>query len=228
MSNGILQFTLGLATGGFLSKLGEAKAGITGFIGGLIGVGAIVEGVHKAIDKGAELERLHKQTGIASGTLFQLQEGFKAAGLGADEAGPLMLRMQRAIGGVNEMGESTSDIFRRMGLNIADLKKLDAPQQFQSILHAISGLDSSSAAMAAGSIFGRFGFGDIIQLTRSTKEFGAAMKRSAEDAKEWQRVSAAFEQFKISLNRIKEIAEGFFGGIAAGVVPALQKGLDYL
>ncbi|MDE2010558.1 MAG: hypothetical protein KGJ09_10870, partial [Candidatus Omnitrophica bacterium] len=49
-----------------------------------------------------------------------------------------------------------------------------------------------------------------------------------EDAKEWQRVSAAFEQFKISLNRIKEIAEGFFGGIAAGVVPALQKGLDYL
>lgn len=74
-----MQFSLGLAAGGFLSTLGAAQRGVTGLVGaglrlpvvgvavgGLIGsftsLGKIVENTFGAITKGAELNALHGVT----------------------------------------------------------------------------------------------------------------------------------------------------------------------
>lgn len=228
MASGVLEFAIGLTTGSFLSKLGEADGRLKGFIGSMLSLGAITEGVMKSIEKGAGLEALHKRTGESVRDLYMLQQGFKAAGLSADSAQEVLLHMQRAIGGVNEMGESTPDIFRRMGLNIEDLKTLNAPQQLLAITNALGNLNSTSAAMASSSIFGRMGYADIIQLKNSMGEVTEAMRGGATEGAKWQRVSAAFEQIEISLNRVKSIGMGFFAGIAEGLVPALQRGLTWL
>ena len=223
-----LEFSLGLATGGFIRSLDEASSELKGFIGGLLGVEAVTERVKAAIEKGAGLEALHKRTGESVSSLYQLQEGFKAAGLSGDDVAGTLMHMQRAIGGVNEMGERTPDIFRRLGLNIETLQKENGPQQLNQIVTALSRLNSVGAAAAASSIFGRMDYANIIQIVNSTKEFGEGMEHASEQARNWQRVSAAFEMIEISMNRLKNIASGFFAGIAEGLVPALQRGLNSL
>jgi hypothetical protein len=40
MNSGVLQFSLGLATGGFLGPLGGAMTGLKSFIAGAVGFGA--------------------------------------------------------------------------------------------------------------------------------------------------------------------------------------------
>lgn len=228
MASNILEFALGLTTGNFISALGTATGGVKEFLAGLVSVGALADGVFGAIERGAALEALHKRTGESVQDLFELQKGFQAAGLSGDDVQSTLLHMQRAIGGVNEMGEKTPDIFRRLGLNIETLRGQDAPKQLESIVTALGKLNSSSAANTAGSIFGRFDYANIIQLMNSTKEVGEAMNNAAVAGRNWERVSAAFEQIEIAWNRVKEIGSGFFAGIAEGMVPALQQGLAIL
>lgn len=228
MGEGVLQFTLGLATGNFLAALSGAGSGIKEFLGGLLSLGAIAEGVAAAFEKGAGLEALHRRTGQSVQDLYELQKGFESAGLSGDDVQSTLLHMQRAIGGVNDMGERTPDIFARLGLNIEDLRKQNAPAQLQAIVGALSTLNTTSAANVGGSIFGRQDFANIIQLTNSTKELGEGMAEAAESGKNWERVSAAFHQIEISWNRLKGIGSGFFAGIAEGLVMPLQKALDLL
>ena len=170
-----LEFSLGLATGGFLRAIEEASTSVKGFVGGLLGIEAITEHVKQAIEKGAGLEALHKRTGESVSSLYELQEGFKAAGLSGDDVAGTLMHMQRAIGGVNEMGERTPDIFRRLGLNIETLQQENAPQQINQIFSALRQLTTTGAASAATSIFGRMDASNILQIVNSTKEFCEGM-----------------------------------------------------
>ena len=223
-----LEFSLGLATGGFLRAIEEASTSVKGFVGGLLGIEAITERVKQAIEKGAGLEALHKRTGESVSSLYELQEGFKAAGLSGDDVAGTLMHMQRAIGGVNEMGERTPDIFRRLGLNIETLQQENAPQQINQIVSALRQLNTTGAASAATSIFGRMDASNILQIVNSTKEFGEGMEHATAEARNWQRVSAAFEALEVSMRQLKNLSSGFFAGLAEGLVPALQRGLNTL
>lgn len=228
MSNAVLQFSLGLATGNFLPALNKASSGVKSFVGGLVGLGAISAGVMKAISKGAELERLHRRTGESAGDLFALQKGFKAAGLSADDVGPALFMMDKALGGVNEMGEKTEDIFGRMGLKIGDLKKMGGAQSLQAIMAALNKLGQTDAAKGASSIFGRMQAGNMIQLARSTDDFTHAMKSAAEQAAIFQRNSNSFFHLELSLDKLKGKMNTLFAGIAEGAAPGIQKVADML
>jgi len=173
----VLEFSLGLATGAFVGRIDEATAKLKGFIGGLVSLEAVSEGVMSAIEKGAGLEKLSKRTGESVSSLYELQAGFKAAGLSAEDVGATISHMQRSLGGINEMGERTPDIFRRLGLNIDELKKQNAPQQLSAIVGAMARLNPSGQMAAASSIFGRADAGNIAALTRSTGEMAEGMQK---------------------------------------------------
>ena len=212
----------------FVSNLAGAGNALKGFIGSVIGVGAITEGVFSAIEKGAALEHLSKRTTTAVGDLFQLQKGFKAAGVDSDSLGNTLFQMQKALGGVNEQGEDTKSIFYRMGLSVDDLKKMNAPEQINAILKSLDSLGTSEAAKAASSIFGRMNAQNIVQLTNSSEEFGAAMKAAANDAKNWERIAPLFEKVEKAMGKIKSIGSNLFAGVAEGFAPLLLRGIDYL
>ena len=228
MNSSVLQFTLGLGTGNFLHALGDAKGKVVGFIGSVAGFGAVMEGVFSAIEKGAALEHLSKRTSTAVSDLFQLQKGFKAAGVDSDSLGNTLFQMQKALGGVNEQGEDTKSIFYRMGLSVDDLKKMNAPEQINAILKSLDSLGTSDAAKAAASIFGRMNAQNVIQLANSADEFAEAMRDAATDAKNWERIAPLFEQVEKAMKKIKSIGESLFAGIAEGFAPLLLKGIDYL
>jgi hypothetical protein len=168
--SGVLAYTLGLEAGGFTSAISGADQKLGGFLGkaatatgvtALVG-GAIagmkklfdlVSGVGAAFATGAHFQQLSKRTGETVQNLFLLEKGFKAAGLPADNLGHVLFMLQKAMGGVNEMGESTSEIFDQLGLNLDTLKNTSAPQQLQAILGKLSGLNRESAAFAASKIY---------------------------------------------------------------------------
>lgn len=243
--SGLLAFSLGLNAGGFTSALSGANNRLKAFtasalslpgIGTALGASlasigstaAVVGGVFKAIEKGAALEDLSKRTGVAVGEIYSLQRGFSAAGLAAEDAAPALFLMQRALGGVNEMGESTSDAFSRLGLSVGALKNLSGPQQLQAVLARIGRLNQTDAAKISSSIFGRSQAANMIQLARSTQEFGEAIKSSASQAALFERNAAAFEKIERGLAKLKNKTSGLFAGLAEGAAPGIQAVLDAL
>ena len=119
----VLEFTLGLQVNKFLEGMNLGAGSIISMAKVSEGLKVVMEGVWGQIEKGAALNDLSKRTGETVGTLFQLQKGFVAAGLGADAVGGAIFMLNKSLGGVNEMGEKTEDIFHKAGLSVADLKK---------------------------------------------------------------------------------------------------------
>lgn len=228
MSNGVLQFTLGLTAGGFIGAIGQANHALTGFIGGMFSLGAVAHGVMEQIEKGAALEHLHKRSGENVEDLFNLEKGFKAAGLSAEDVGPTLFYMQKALGGVNEMGEKTSDIFKRMGLDVGALKSTGGAEALQQILDSMGSLNQSELVKASSSIFGRMQAGNMVQLARSSHEFAAGMASASEQAKLFQRNAAMFEHLELTLGKVQMKSKALFIGIAEGAAPAISNILDQL
>jgi len=242
---GVLQFTLGVATGGALSSLnsiGAKMKGITGAALSMPGLGAALAGsvagftslnhaVEKVFDqfeKGAALEHLSRRTGESVANLFSLEKGFKAAGLSGESVSPMLFQMQKALGGFNEFGEPTKDIFAAMGLGVDELKSKGAAAALDDILNKLKGLRSDEAANVAAKIFGRAGAGDAMQLARSTEEFAEAIKKSAQQAELFQRNAAAFAKIERGLAALKGKFNSFWAGIAEGAAPGVQAALDAL
>jgi hypothetical protein len=222
MSNGVLQFTLGLTTGGFLSNLGGATVALKGFTAAAAGLGAMTAGVMHAIDQGTELDRLHHRLNTSAGDLFKLQRGFEAAGLSADDVSPLVFKLQKSLGGMNEMGQSTRVMFNNLGLSLTGLKRMKAPEQLLAIAGALAKMDTESAAAVAGGIFGREGAANMIQLAHSSNLFAQALAKSAHDAEIWQRNANVFAKLNRDTGEIKSHVATMFAGIAEGAAPGIQ------
>src|SRR5436190_12708326 len=129
---GVLQFTLGLATGNFVSNAGKAAGAIKGLVvaaAGFAGLSSATGGIFAAFEKGAGLEHLHKRTGEAVGDLYKIQKGLKAVGLDGDAAGTLIYQLNKSLGGFNELGEPTKDVFAAIGTSVESLKQMQAPEK---------------------------------------------------------------------------------------------------
>jgi len=219
----VLEFTLGLATSKFLGPLEEARGKILGFIGGLVSLEKVTEGVKGAFEQGAGLNELAKRTGQSVSDLYKLQRGFTSAGLSADSVGAVLYHMNRALGGVNEMGERTHDVFSRLGLRIEDLRSLSSSNAIQRIVGAMQQLNQSSASQVAAGIFGREGAQSMLQLAHSGREFAEGIEHAAAQARIFQRSAGGFEQVERMATQIKQDFKGVFVGLAEGLGPAIQQ-----
>ena len=228
MSANVLQFSLGMATGGFISAIGHAQGKVNALIGSFASMGAMVAGVEKAFERGAGLEKLHKQTGESVEDLYRLQKGFTAVGLDAEDVRPAISFMQRALGGVSEMGQDTSSMFHKLGLNMAQLKNTGAANAMNTILTSIGKLNKNDAAKASAGIFGRQEAGNMLVAARSMTEFQRAIAESGPEAAVFGKVAKTFEEIERLVTSIKGKFGNLFVGVAAGLAPALKKGLEWL
>jgi len=226
MNSGVLQFSLGLATGGFLNPLNSTIGKLAGFIGGMVSLGAITEGVMSAIERGAALEHLSKRTDTSVGSLFKLEKGFEAVGIEADSVGSVLFKLRKSLGGVNEYGEDTRNVFYRMGLSIDALKKMNAPQQIQAIAAALAKLNISGASNAAGSIFGREGAAQMVQLSRSAGEFSDAMRKANQYSALWEKLAPAADHLERSMKFVRMEIDVIGTEVATQLLPMLQGCVD--
>lgn len=219
--------------------LGNSLAPITniasGVVSGVTMVGAaalaagagIAVGVKKALDMGGALNDLAERTGILPASLMVMQQAFVNSGLAAEQVGPAVSRMQKALTGANEDGEKTASMFERLGLNMSEMQGMKPDEQFKATAAAISQLtDPSERAAASMGIFGKSG-AEMLALFNDPAAFGSAAAQVGTQAQLMDRNTALFDDIsdKLALAGLK--MQGFFVGVADQVAPVLQPLLDW-
>lgn len=219
---GVLSFALVLETSAFSAGLDRAGGRLLAFLS----VGKLVQeamqGVMGAIERGGALNDLSARTGEAAGTLYQLQEAFKDSGLSVDALPGMINRFNKSLSGVGEMGEKTDEAFQALGLSADDLKRKDAPAQFEAVAQKLAVLDKASAFDIASRLFGRDGAANIMQISRDFAAFRDTIRDSAREAEIFARNAKAFDKLGDTTNTIKRHIGGMWAGLAEGLTPELQ------
>ena len=244
-NNAVLAFMLTLSSSNFVKGMGEARSsmgefikktaeltGVVALVGtalkGVEETGNVVKGVMEAIGRGNALQNLHYRTGESVSDLYVLQKAFQDVGLGADEVGPMITRLQKSMTGINDVGEDTNLVFSILGLNMADVRAMDAPAQFQAIAKAMQSINASQAEGLSGKLFGRESGANFLQLARQSQTFSQALRENAAAGAQMQRTAAAFNAISTAVTHLREKGENLFAGIAEGLAPAITKILGQL
>lgn len=222
-----MEFTLGLQANQFLNTLGISSGKLLSLASVAQGVEKVFNGVWAAIERGGGLQDLSNRTGANTGALYQLQEAFKNVGVNADSVGPMILKMQRALSGVDETGQKTDKLFTALGLNLDTLRGQDAVAQFEALAGAMGKLDANQSAEVGAKIFGREGTGNIKQIAGDFEAFKSTIAGSAKEAAVFQRTAAAFDKIGDTIGEIKRKLGGLFAGIAEGAAPLIQAFIDF-
>ena len=226
-------FTRGIKTAqGSLSKFKSAAgpavmSGIAaGFAAAAAAAAGLAVGVKGALDLGGALSDLSARTGVAAGELRILQEAFARNGLSAEQVGPAINKMQRALVEAGDGTGPTAKAFQTLGLSVDSLRGMDASSQFAAIGQAINALpDPAARATAAVKLFGRSG-GEMLALFANSEGMAEAARAVGNQADILTRNADMFDKASAILNGIGTKLQGFFVGVADTLVPALMPLLE--
>jgi hypothetical protein len=236
---------LALDASGFTATLTKAQAalgklsavGVPVIAAGLAAASAaaagLAVGVKNAIDMGGALSELSSRTGVAAGELRILQLAFTRAGIGADNVGKYINKLQKFIVDAGSGSKESAKTIKDLGLSVSGLSGMSADQQFAAISKAIAALpDPAAKAAAALKIFGR-GAGGLLALFSDAGALGDASQAIGSQAKLLTQNATEFDRASDILNTSGAKLEGFFVGMADQIVPALlpllerADGLDF-
>ena len=233
-----LKATMSLDGARFINPLKAAEKALEGFKASmakietaiaLLGVSfgafksaeAFTAGIKGVFETGKELKVLSSITGQTVADLVVLQKAFKNAGLAPEGVADNLIRMEKALGGVNEEGQPTAKVFEQLGLSIDKLSKLPAMGALEEIGKTISNLGTHAMKTAAiEQVFGRSGaemlavFDDPGSIQKAAKEvglYGAMMQKDA----------GVFKQVTDTLEALHAKTKGFFVGFADKIAPTL-------
>jgi hypothetical protein len=216
---------IGGALSGVFATLGSVAkvAGIS--IGGVgLALGALDRffkiGITSAIELGDEYNTLSKRTGASVGFLYDLGKVLKNNGSSSSYAATAISHMQRALTGVNELGQPTADIFKRLNLSTEELQN-DAPEKaIVKLSKAILNLKSpAEQTRAATELFGKAGssmlavFKDesFAKLSSGISSTGQTLQKNAEN----------FSKIATQLRDSGSAFIGFFIEMAGAVAPEI-------
>ncbi len=210
------------AAAGTLAKLAPAAAAISS----LAGAAATLIGVKHAFDFGGELSDLSARTATGVRDLVILGRAFRDAGMTADATGIRLNQMQKALAGVNEDGESTSEGFRQLGLDMEALRKLNPIQQFEELGAAIRKIeDPAKRASASMGIFGRGG-GEMLTLLMDPEAWRNAEQAMGGMAEILDRNAAKFDRASDIIGGAWDKMRGYFVGFSAEIVDGVLAPLE--
>lgn len=204
-----------------------ALAGVAaGFAAATAAAVGLAAGVKNVLDIGGALSDLSTRTGIAAGELRVLQEAFKQNGLSADQVGPAVNKLQRALVEAGQKGGEVARTFDGLGINLDQLRGMTAADQFQAIGAAINALpDPAARAAAAMQIFGRSG-GELLTLFANSGALTQAATTVGTQAELLTKNANMFDQASDILGSVGTKLEGFFVGVADQIVPLLMPLLE--
>ena len=223
---GVLEFALGLKTSEFLGELGASSREVLSFAAVMEGVKFGAEKMWGAIEQGAGLQEMAYRTNQTAQSLYGLQMGFKGVGLSAEAVPEMILKMQRGLSGVNEMGMKTDILFMRLGLTLQHLRTETAQQQIADMAGALNKLSTTDAAGIAGKIFGRGAAGDILQISHGLEEYQRVMSSTTNDASIFGVMAHAWGEIKGDAEIFESHINAVWAAIATGITPALHKMMD--
>lgn len=179
--------------------------------------------IKESLDLGGRLSDVSAQTDIAVGDLVVLRQAFANAGLSAEQVGPMINRLQKALAGADEEGNSTSEAFVKLGLSMQEIAGLSPAEQFARVSSALSTVaDPAQRAAIAMQLFGRKG-GEMMVLFRD----GTAMQTAAQQvgglAAVMDENAVRFDMISDALGSANLKGQQLAAGFTAAVAPALEE-----
>lgn len=188
----------------------------------------VVDKLIEAAHEGATLYYLSKRTNIGIGQLYGLEEGSKAVGLNAEAPIGMTLRLQRALSGVSEEGERTDNTFAALGLNMRQLRALSPDQQFLKVAEALAKVNAAQRSGYASNLFGRFNYGDILQIVGQLDTFKEEMEKADPGGKLFNATAKSFAEATGSWKALEADITVFFASIAKYLVDPFKDVIDAL
>lgn len=156
-------------------------AGMKIFDAALAGARNSIQSFADALAMGGRLDDLSKRTGVAAGELMVLERAFTNAGVGGENLGPTINKLQNAIVTAGEGTGEAAKAFDRLGLSVSSLRAMSPQQQFEAVSKAIAAIpDPAARSAAAIDIFGKSGgqlnqiFGNLNrELSKARNELGS-------------------------------------------------------
>jgi len=196
---------------------GIAAAGAAAFAG----LAIAAAGVKKALDLGGTLSDVAGQTGMTAGRVMLLQTAFEQAGIGADQVGPAINKMQRALSDAASGTGPAAEAIARLGLNATDLANMSPDQAFSTLGEAINAIGNpTQRAAAAMEIFGRSG-GKMLTLFGDSGALATAADTLGQQAGIMDRNAAIFDRTSDLINASSNKLQGVFVGMAESIAPAI-------
>jgi tetrahydromethanopterin S-methyltransferase subunit F len=234
MSN-TLDYALNLNANPFTKGVAAAQQGLASLAakiaataGAFLSARSIIHHTWAAIEQGAMLADLSKQTQTSVASLYQLQGAFQMAGQSAEAVPSAVLRLQKALSGATETGEKTGDLLERIGLSQEKLRGMAPEQAIQAVIGKVKELDQSSALDLSGKIFGRDLGNTIVGLSRDLEGFNAGLADSAKTANILAVAAPVFDRIDELVDSVKMKVQGFWAALALSAAPAVEAALAWV
>jgi hypothetical protein len=221
---------LGLDASGLQKGVQTAKSAISGLaVAATIAatVGGAFRGMYAAMEAGGALVDLSARTGVAIDKLMVLEMAFKQAGMGAEDVGPAIAKLQKSIAAAGQGNAEAASKFVELGISINDIQNLSPDEQFAKIGDAIGKIGNpTQRAAAAMDIFGKsgakllsvFSAGGLEDIQANIGNQARLMKENA----------GVFDRATDVLGTAGSKIQGLFVGMAAQIMPQLMPAIEYL
>jgi hypothetical protein len=206
-----------------MRNLQAVAAGITGAFFAvrsvMAGLSAVFDGMKGALDMGGKFSDLSASTGASVSELVLLTKAFENNGLAADAVGPMIARFQKALGGLNEEGQSTTSVLEKLGINTLALGRMSVAAQFQELSRAFSAIeDPALRTRRAMELFGRSG-AQMLTLFRDPEAFSRAAAEIGSMGDVLEDNATKFDSMSDAITTIGQKMDQFF----VGAMSALQQ-----
>lgn len=201
-------------------KIATAAGAIAG--AAIAGLGVLIK---RSIDAADSMSKLSQSTGVAIGSLSQLDFAAKLSGV--DDLGGALTKLNRSIGEAAQGTKAQADAFAALGISVkeADGSLKSTEQVFNEVADAFSGLEDGAAkTTVAMDLFGRSGADLIPLLNAGTKGIGDLRKEADELGLTLdERTGKASEEFNDNLSRLASVASGLGNRLAGQLAPELAR-----
>ena len=234
-----LTFKIGAETTGLRTALGRAQAAVNSLKPAMVGVaaagaaafaalGVAAAGVKAALDMGGQLSDIAGQTGLTAGKVMLLRTAFDQAGIGADQVGTTINRMQRSLAEATSGTGPAAEALNRLGLSASELSAQSPDQAFNAIGAALAGITNpTERAATAMDIFGKSG-GKLLTLFGDSGALATAGDTLGAQASIMDKNAAVFDRTSDLLNATSNKLQGVFVGMAESIAPAILPLLEQL
>jgi gas vesicle protein len=206
---------------GQLGGIEKAAGGLKGVLSGIspalvgafsvAGIAAFTRSVVDGIDK---LNDWADATGASIENLSALEDVAVRTGTSMDTAGDAVVKLNKALGDAKP-GSGAEQAFKALGLQVAELKKLDPVEALQQVAKALAGFaDDGNKARIVQELFGK----SLKQVAPLLKDLAEAQKLQAtltrQQAEEAEKLNKEF--FKLQKNAT-DLARELSGPVVRGL-----------
>lgn len=189
-------------------RMARAADTVKTALGGIaigLSAGAVASFAKQAIDGAAALDDMAEATGASVESLSRFTQVAKIGGQDAGVVETAILRLSKAMAGVDEESKGAGEAFRKLGLNVAELRAQSPDKQFEAVAKAMNSFADGAGKTSIGlALYGKQ-WKEIAPFIKDYGDnLGIAARITAEQAAEAERLQKQFNALKLSVTSLAQ------------------------